>query len=92
MKPVQFLIFVAVAASPLSAQTSSRQASVDAARSTSLSTEKAKLICRTSIETGSNAKRVRRCATAEGWRRGREGENDAARRMVQDNTGLVNGN
>jgi len=92
MKPIPFLILAATIASPLSAQTSSQQASIDATRSASLSTDKAKLICRTSIETGSNAKRVRRCATAEGWRRGRDGENDAARRMVQDNTGLVNGN
>ncbi|MFD1949192.1 hypothetical protein ACFSGX_00250 [Sphingomonas arantia] len=75
------------------AQTSSTQARYDAAASKARTgSDPERVICRTAVETGSLVKRTRRCMTSAQWSRSRDGENAAARNMVQQNAGLANGN
>ncbi|HEX8447046.1 MAG TPA: hypothetical protein VF649_10585 [Sphingomonas sp.] len=96
MKPAYTLLLTLAAvasATGATAQSSSRQAKIDEATSADRTGKSAdKVICRTSIETGSLVKRTRRCMTSAQWAMRIRGENDSARRLVQDNAGLVNGN
>jgi hypothetical protein len=74
------------------AQTSATQARYDAAASNARTGQDPdRVICRSALETGSLVKRVRRCMTSAQWKERIRGENSAARDMVRDNTGLVNG-
>lgn len=97
MSRIFLLAAMTFAAMPAFAQTTSQQLKIDdaTAKARNAKTDeksKEKVICRTSVDTGSLVKRTRRCMTSEQWALRNRGENDAARRLVQDNTGLVNGN
>lgn len=51
-----------------------------------------KLICRSTIETGSLVKKRRSCLTRKQWSYVDDAQRDEARHMVQDNTSRPNGN
>jgi hypothetical protein len=74
------------------AQTASTQARYDGAVSQAKTgNDPERVICRSALETGSLVKRTRRCMTSAQWAARIRGENTAARDLVRDNTGLING-
>lgn len=88
------VLIALVAAAPYAAQTSTPQTAtpVTSAVATKAPAVTPKMVCKTSMETGSLVRRVRRCATADSWKRRTDGENDAARELVRANAGMVVGN
>lgn len=55
------------------------------------SPQKERRICRTSVDTGSFARRTRTCMTSEQWRRSEEGNRNLAQEMQDNNRGTPNG-
>lgn len=67
-------------------------ASAQSPAAASAKAQKERRICRTSVDTGSFARRTRTCMTVEQWRRADDGNRDVAQEMQDNNRSRPNGN
>lgn len=83
---------LAITVSALSATSAALFAQQNSAPTAPGPTKEERLICRSSVEIGSLAKRRRQCFTKAEWDRLAEGARKQTTRMLTDNPGMMQGN